>query len=365
MALLALIPALALLLCPLQGRAAVGEEPPGRLTLRVQRMSGHDAEQDRAVRLLRRLSGRYPSLLAPGVIAGVRFQIVKEKANQSFDQQNKALVINPVELFSPWADPSFYRGGSAAEPEAVLFHELLHAWSLAHPGLEDDYQSRVSGGRQARFIAEANEGHRPAKDHREKVRDALLRVRIGTMTREQYAALPGPPGQSSRERALSDYDRVIKTPLEQAEATVREFQAEAEAGAGMMARLLGVEAKDRPRDEVDKEISRIREKEPARFEAARVEYERWVKENSTASRLIEQGRKAEAELAIKHKVPGRRADDRHAGDSPSEWFAYGGETAAYAASPERLLTAEEREFWAGQIALMKIRPGAARPGLLP
>jgi len=365
MAPLALIPALALLLCPVPGRAAAEEAPPGRLALRVQRMSGHDAEQDKALRLLRRLSGRYPSLFAPGVIAGVRFQIVKEKANQSFDQQNKALVIDPVELFVPWADPAFYRGGSATEPEAVLFHELLHAWALAHPGLEDDYQSRVSGGRQARFIAEANEGHRPAKDHREKVRDALLRVRIGAMTREQYAALPGPPGQSSREQALSDYDRAIKTPLEQAEATIRGFQKEAEAGAGMMARLLGVPAKDRPRDEVDKEIAGIREKEPARFEAARVEYERWVRENSTASRLIEQGRKLEAELAIKHKVPGRRADDRHAGDSPSEWFAYGGETAAYAASPERLLTAEEREFWAGQAALMNIRPGAARPGLLP
>lgn len=355
----------ALLLCPVQVRAAAGEEPPGRFTLRVQRMSGHDAEQDKAVRLLRRLSDRHPSLFAPGVIAGARFQIVKEKANQSFDQQNKALVINPVELFAPWADAAFYRGGPATEPEAVLFHELLHAWSLAHPGLEDDYQARVSGGRQAKFIAEANEGHRPAKDHREKVRDALLRVRIGAMTREQYAALPGPSGQSNRERTLADYDRVIKTTVEQAEATIREFQAEAEAGAGMMARLLGVPSKDRPRDEVDKEIAGIREKEPARFEAARAEYERWVKENSTASKLIEQGRKREAELALKHKIPGRRADDRHAGDSPSEWFAYGGETAAYAASPERLLTAEERDFWAGQFALMKNRPGAAKAGLLP
>lgn len=364
MAPLGLIPALALLLCPAHGRAAAGEAPPGRFDLRVQRMSGHDAEQDRAVALLRRLSGRYPSLFAPGVIVGARFQIVKEKANQSFDQQNKALVINPVELFAPWADPAFYRGGSAAEPEAVLFHELLHAWSLAHPGLEDDYQSRVSGGRQAKFIAEANEGHRPAKEHREKIRDALLRVRIGAMTREQYAALPGPPGQSNRERTLSDYDRLIKMTVEQAEATIREFQAEAEAGAGMMARLLGVPSKDRPRDQVDKDISAIREKEPARFEAARVEYERWVKENSTASKLIEQGRKLEEELAIKYKIPGRRPDDRHAGDSASEWFAYGGETAAYAASSERLLTAEERDFWAGQFALMKIRPGAASQGLL-
>jgi hypothetical protein len=356
---------ISLLLCSAPARAAAGEDTPDRFTLRVQRMSGHDAEQDKAVRLLRRLSGRYPSLLAPGVIAGARFQIVKEKANQSFDQQNKALVINPVELFAPWADPSFYRGGSAAEPEAVLFHELLHAWSLAHPGLEDDYQSRVSGGRQEKFIAEANEGHRPAKEHREKIRDALLRVRIGAMTREQYAGLPGPPGQSNRERALSDYDRVIKTTPEQAEEIVRAFQAEAEAGAGMLARLLGVASKDRPRGEVDKEIAAIREKEPARFEAARAEYERWVKENSTASKLIEQGRKLEAELAVKYKIPGRRADDRHAGDSPSEWFAYGGETAAYAASPERLLTAEERDFWTGQFALMKIRPGAKRPGLLP
>lgn len=329
--------------------------PPERFPLRVQRMSGHGTEQDRAVLLLRRLAGRYPSLFAPEVIVGVRFQVVKEKANQSFDQQTKSLVINPSELFIPWADASFYRGGSANEPEAVLFHELLHAWSYAHPGLEEDYQSRVSGGRQERFIAEANEGHRPAKEHREKIRDALLRIRIGTQTREQYAAQAGPPGQTTRERNLADYDRVMEMTVAQAEAVVAAFQAEAETGTGMLARLLGVSVEGRPRAEVDMAIAAIREKEPARFAAARLEHERWVRENSTASRLIDQGRRTEAALAVKYKVPGRRADDRHAGDSASEWFAYGGEIAAYAASPGSLLTDAESAFWQGQLERMKRR----------
>lgn len=336
--------------------AGAGEHRPAKeetLPLRVQRMSEHAAEQDRALALLRRLHQRYPALFEPSVLLEARFRIVKEKANQSFSQQDKALIINPLELFVPWADASFYRSGSATEPEAVLFHELLHAWSHAHPGLEDEYQSRVSGGRQAAFIAEANEGHRPAKEHRERVRDALVRIRIGSATREEYALRPGPPGLSSREQAETDYDRAIKLPLAEAEAIVREFQAEAEAAAGMMARLLGVATDGRSREEIDREIAAIRNNDPARFATAQGAHAKWVGENSVSSKLIAQGRKREAELAIKHKIPGRRADDRHAGDSPAEWFSYGGELAAYAAAPETLLSPEELEFWRRQFALMK------------
>jgi len=185
------------------------------------------------------------------------------------------------------------------------------------------------------------------------VRDALLRIRIGSLTREEYAAVPGPSGQPAREPNLVEYDRAVKIPLTEAQKIVDEFQAEAEAGAGMMARLLGVAENGRTREEVGREIASIRDKEPSRFKTAQTEYAKWVKDHSTASKLIDQGRSREAALALKYKVPGRRADDRHAGDTAAEWFAYGGEIAAYAASPETLLTAEEIKFWRGQFEVLR------------
>jgi hypothetical protein len=255
------------------------------------------------LRLFRKLNGEYPGLVNARIVKKIVFASpARALGNVSYcwnpdgvdagdaacAMEHAAIVIDLDTVFSfesKYGD--FYQKGR--EMEAVVFHELLHGWAYTHPDRLKEYEKRVSDGRRTKFDRKRHRLFKPLWAIERRMMAARQRVEMGDDTKEQFLA-----------KAESDFDQALR-----------------------------LDRWQRFHDRMSLE--------EARATLARDE-----------KKMEELGAKIGAKVGNynrRRNVPRREDTDVHAIENPQEWFAYGGEIAHYAASPEDFLTPDELAWW--------------------
>lgn len=355
---------LSLGLCLSLGRPplwAAPQEPRPRRPYSVKMNSQDAAGAGRVLAILDGLARRYPRLFEPAALRGVEFVDpsggLERESLLFFRLATKELILNPSQVFKSKGRPGLYKNG--LEPESILFHELLHALaqSLTPAGqkasrLELDYAEETSDKRRTAFIAAWKPAQRQLAERMRKILDARLRA---TPRDEIEKSYPDGPQSTPEERArmaemrrsaLERYDRIAsQMSLEQAQEILVADNEERGRVTLKEAESLAIPAAGKTPQQLEEEISAVREREPQRYQAAMESLRPWKEANTVGGQVAKDLRENTRLLLAQHRIPRRDENDVHATEGAAEWFAYGGEFAFYAEDPSLYLTAKEQAFW--------------------
>jgi hypothetical protein len=241
-----------------------------------------------------------PGLFDPASLE--RFLCTPPMDNAFYDPGEKRIRLDPVYLRDFAAqNPGFIRAGE--EARAVVIHELAHAFVVAHPGQDEIYREVVSRNRLKRFKRRYYRPGRRSARLSLIVHNARRRMGIGDDTKEEYVRTCMGQDGNTPEACAEEWEE-LTSKLEL------------------------------------KEAQRLFETINPRLQKAEL-------------RTYERTQARKERLTEKLRIPRRNADDLHATDADTEWFAYGAEIYFHAADPDEWLAPEEKQWWKSLEAAFK------------
>jgi hypothetical protein len=290
-------------------RAAL-DDPPARAVptapvpviegtgLELERWPGvPDADAEFVASLVKELHAEFPGLIPASKLERVVVRGSSE-GNAWYMEEKRSIEFEAAYLRRVEADaPDWYRRGLGAK--TVVFHELAHAWSAAHPYQLYHYETEVSDGRREEY-----EDRMGAVTRRCRARLGETTKKIDALARAEDRIWIGgrPVSRFYEEEGLG------KLGLEA--GLVERFHAETTEGMSL---------------EAARKIAKLQEK---------------------ASRLRSMPDRRRARLRRRLGVPGRTGRDEHGAENAREWYAYGAEAYFFVERPERFLSHEQMEWWA-------------------